>query len=176
MADPDHNTHHGASESGERVVIPCPLEEVERHLRAFITAFVLPDAQARWLAFLIEKRPEWDVPLPKTHPSSRTIKITRKADEVMGQFAVDRRYCAKLPNAQRTAAYFDSTVGKAPGVYFAVGEPPCKMSAVDADRQFAWDNSNALLSFQAGRKALFFRHDDGIWLCEKQQASSRGGS
>ena len=58
-------------------------------------------------------------------------------------------------------------LGQAPGVYFDLSPLPCKLTAVEADTRFAWEDDSALLSFEAGRKVLYFCHDGGVWLLEK---------
>ena len=142
----------------------CSLDEVENHLRAFIAAFVLPRAQARWRECLIDNRAEWDT----TPPSPRSIKMMRKAQDVMRKFAANTRYCKRIPNPQRKAAYYKSTFGEAPGAYFAVGESPCILTAEQADTKFSVEDESALLSFKEGKKALYFCHDGGVWKCEKE--------
>src|SRR5579862_4106325 len=97
-------------------IIPCTLDEVESHLRAFIAAFVLPHAQPRWLEFLIDKRSEWDT----ASGSPRSRKILRKAEDVLRMFAVDGRYCKHIPNDKRTVAYYEAVFGKAPGIYISL--------------------------------------------------------
>ncbi len=156
-----------ASEDNAVSVVPCSVEEVERHLRAFIAAFVLPQAQSRWIEFLIEKRPQWETPLPKTHPSPRHINMVLKASQVLRLSAIDERDRVLIPNAQRTHEYFDANFGKALGVYFGVGVPPCKMTAGEANTRFVHDDANALLSFQAGKNVLFFSHSMMVWKCQK---------
>jgi hypothetical protein len=154
----------GTADASEGVVILSSIEEAESHLRAFISAFVLPQVQPRWLEFLIDRRSEWDA-MPC---SPRSIKIRGKARDVLRMFAADERYCVRVPNAKRTAAYYETTFGKAPGVYFTLGTPPCKLTAIEADVKFSSDDESALLSFQAGKKALFFCHDGGVWKCAKE--------
>jgi hypothetical protein len=83
-------------------------------------------------------------------------------------FGPDDRYCARIPNASRTVPYYEATFGTAPGVFFALGTPPCKLTAVEADAKFAWEDDSAVLSFQAGKKALYFCHDGGVWQCERE--------
>ena len=160
---PHSVAQQAVTENEDGVVRRCSLDDVENHLRAFVAAFVLPNAQARWLEFLIERRPDWDT----KSRSPNGIKMLWKAEEVLRRFAADARYCVHVPNAQRTSPYFEAVFGAAPGVYFELGTPPCKMTAVQADRKFAKDDESALLSFQAGKRALFFCHDAGVWKCEK---------
>lgn len=147
----------------EDAIIPCSVEEVESHLRAFIGAFVRPEAQPRWLEFLIERRSEWDA----TPRSPRGIRIYEKAQAVLQAFAADDRYCVRIPNGQRIESYYVSTFGRASGVYFATGTAPCKLTATKANAKFSHDAASAMLSFQAGRQALLFCHDGGVWRCEK---------
>jgi hypothetical protein len=150
--------------ASDGVVIPSSVEEAEGHVRAFISAFVLPQVQPRWVEFLIDRRSEWDA-IPC---SPRSIKIRGKARDMLRIFAADERYCVRVPNAKRTAAYYETTFGNAPGVYFALGTAPCKLTAAEADVKFSYDDESALLSFQAGKKVLFFCHDGGVWKCEKE--------
>ncbi len=93
--------------------------------------------------------------------------MLRKAEDVLRMFAADEKYCLRVPNSLRTATYYEATYGRATGVYFELGTPPCKMTAAEADAKFSWEDESALLSFQAGKKALFFCHDGGVWKCEK---------
>ena len=139
------------------------LAEVESHLRAFIAAFILPRAQPRWVEFLIDRRDEWDT----TPRGPKSRKVRSKATDVLRGFAADVRYCVPVPNARRTAACYEATFGKAHGVYFELGSPPCRLTAVAADEKFSWEDKSALLSFEAGKKALFFCHDGGVWKCER---------
>ena len=167
MMEPDTNIKPATAEmtvsSVEGTIVPCSLEELESHLRAFIAAFILPRAQARWLEFLIDRRQEWDVSPRSPHDA----KVRWKAGKVMRQFAADKRYCLRISNAQSKEAYYDSAFGKAPGVYFEMGTPPCKLTANQAFQKFVMEDDTALLSFQAGKKALFFLHSGGAWRCEK---------
>ena len=136
----------------DKVVILCTLEDVEFHLRAFIVAFVLPRAQPRWLEFLIEKRSD---------------KTGHTADAVLRRFAVDEKCCTRIPNSKRTTANFEATFGKGHGIYFELQTPPCKMTAMQAEEKFSWEDSCAILSYEAGKKAIFFLHSRGVWVCEK---------
>ena len=70
--------------------------------------------------------------------------------------AADERYCIRVPHAQRTQADDEATFGRALGVYFETGTPACKLTAFEADRKFSWEDESAMLSFEAGKKALFF--------------------
>jgi hypothetical protein len=149
------------------VATPCSLEEVELHLQAFIREFVVPDEQSRWRELLIDRRSEWDRPLPKTHPNPRHIKMVHKIWHLFMIRSVDSRYCRQIPNGQRVATTFDAMVGKGPGVYYSPGNLPCRMVTMEASELLYKDDSNALLSFQPGKKALFFAHSNGVWLCEK---------
>ena len=114
--------------------LACPADEAERHLRAFIAAFVLPDARPRWLEMLIDRRSEWDSPLPKSHPNPRHLKMMHRVWNTFSLSAVDPRYRRKIPSGQRVAAVFEAEVGKGYGVYICPGAPaprragcpPCK--------------------------------------------------
>ena len=152
------------NENNDANPIACSLEEVENHLRSFISNFIIPQAQPRWLEFLIDKRFEWE----GTPRTPRRIKFYHKADEVMRHCAVEPQFCVKIPNSQCTPYNFDSTFGKVLGVYFALDMPPCRMNASDALARFMLEDRCALLSFLPGKKALFFCHDGGIWKCGRE--------
>jgi len=150
--------------ASEPIVLPCSHEDQERHLRAFIKAFVEPSVQPRWLEFLIDRRSEWK----GTPRSASEVKKLWKADKVMRMFAAQRQYCVRIPNPERTEACYSAMFGKSVGVYFGMHSPPFRITAWDADRRFSWEVESAILSFKAGKLALFFCHDGGVWRCERE--------
>lgn len=142
----------------------CSLAEMEDHLRSFINSFILSHVRDRWQEFLIDKRFEWDT-VPRT---PRSKKFYHKAGELMRHCAIEPNLCKKLPDNQCSSCCFEATFGNVSGVYFALDVPPRKMSAADAAIKFAEEDRSAMLSFVPGKKALYFCHDGGVWLCEKE--------
>ena len=151
-----------ADKAGELIL--CTLNEVEDHLRAFVATFVLTHAQHRWLEFLIDKREVWNASRRTPH----SISTLHKAEAVLRTFPDFQRNCARASKSDRSEVYLHAPFNAAPGVYFALNTPPCKMTALQADLRFSWEDESALLSFEPGKTALFYCHDGSVWKCEKR--------
>lgn len=160
---PATETPEVSVDASDYVVIPCSVEELNVHLRAFIEAFVLPHSQARCIEFLIDKRSEWS----RDYPSPRSVQICLKADALLRMVGLHKQYCTQIPNSKRTAGHYEATFGNSPGVYFALYTPPCKLTAIEAEEKYSWEDNCAILSYEAGKKAIFFLHSGGVWKCEK---------
>ena len=139
-------------------------EETEYHLRAFIESFIFHHDQQPWLELLIEKRAEWN----KAHPSERSTKLASKARECLNHIGVGSPYWSPILPNQRTTAHYHDTFGIEQGVYIELWTPLCKMTALKANTMFNQNNSSAILSFEAGKRILYFCHNVGIWKGEKR--------
>lgn len=145
--------------------IPCPLEELEAHLRGFIEGFIAEGAQGRWLEFLVEKRSSW-FPLEARR---KNMKVYRKMDALLSMFGVDvqEEYVHMIQEPATFPLSLARVYGTTLGVYFDPHTPPCKMTAAEAATKATEDFTNAILSFAPGKKALSFHHEGGAWSCER---------
>ena len=160
---PEFQESAAVIDNNELEVESCSQAELDDHLRAFISTFVLPQAQPRWQEFLISKRANWsDIPR-----SPRNAEIVRKAAAVLRTFPNYQRHCVLVGGSDRSEDHYGATFRTSSGVYFELGTPPCRITALEAETRFSTEGSSALLSFEPGKKALFFCHDGGIWKCEK---------
>lgn len=128
--------------------VPAAPEEVEQHLRAFVAAFICRDRRDRWLHALVEK------------PGKATDLLHRFA------FDCDDRYFLRLHGAEAFPQALTALYGQERGVYFGGMEPPCRMTAAEA-ATVASAGTDLLLSFEPGRRALFFDHDGSAWRCDR---------
>ncbi len=130
---------------------PCLAEEAERHLRAFALSFVEKNHAGRWIHLLVEK-------LEKSGEALHRL-----------EYQLDGRYCRE---AGRGADTFPSSLaevyGSARGVYFDGSEPPCKISVAEAATLVTERFADAIFSLVAGRRALYFHHSSGMWVCERE--------
>lgn len=129
---------------------PCPPEEAEKHLRAFAQSFVDRKHTGRWIHLLIEK-PE-------------------KAENALHKFEhhLNESCCKEIG---RGADTFPSSLAKVygsrRGVYFDGSESPCRVSIAEAATLATERYADAIFSLDAGRRAIFFHHSSGAWVCEK---------
>ena len=158
-----------AAEKFEFVIVepvPCPAEEAETHIQAFIEQFVAKDIQPRWLELLVEK------PFSKagqTITGSEQLKHRRSAEKLLDRFAFhgNHQHCELLKGTQAWPLSLRRLLGDVRGVYFDLTSEPCKMTAAEAATK-AFE-SYAILSFDAGRKALLFDHEGVVWWCAKSR-------
>lgn len=144
--------------------VPCPAEEVEAHVRDFIEQFIAKDIQPRWLELLVEK-PHGKAGQPIV--GSKHLKHRRSAEKLLDRFAFHamHQYCTMLEGTQAWPLSLRRLFGNVRGVYFDLTSEPCKMTAAEAATK-AFEQ-NAILSFDAGQKALLFDHEGAVWWCAK---------
>lgn len=129
---------------------PCSLGEAEKHLRAFAESFIGKNYTNRWVHLLIDK-PE-------------------KAEKALCKFEhqLDERYCKGVGYGAITfPASLAEVYGSTPGVYFDGSELPCQISVAEAATLASSRVVDAIFSLNPGKRAIFFHHDSGVWICEK---------
>jgi len=142
---------------------PCSLEELEIHLRGFIRNFIAEEAQERWLDYLIAKRPLWfALEMPP-----KNIKVLHKAYGLLNNISFQEDYVTPIEGADTFPLSLAPVYGGALGVYFDLHTAPCKMTAAQAATKATEGYADAIFSLVAGRSALAFHHEGGLWRCKK---------
>jgi len=114
--------------------------DVEQHLTAFVTAFVIPARRERWVELL----------------TRRGRNAFANSSKLMG--ALDERHCMRVDGAweldpARTGVFYD---------FF--GEP-CVKTLADAVAEGS--GRDAIFSLEPGRLVIYFSHEGWSWLCRK---------
>jgi hypothetical protein len=128
---------------------PCPTEEAKKHLRAFAESFIDGNYCERWIHLLIEK--------------------SEKAEKALHKFEhhLNESRCKEIGRGAHTfPSSLAEVYGVKLGVYFDGSEAPCKVSVAEAATLAVERFADAIFSLEAGKRALFFHHDSGTWVCE----------
>lgn len=128
--------------------VPATWEETECHVRAFIASFIKLERRSRWAHCVLASR--------------------EKASGHLHRFGHDHEggRCAELEGADGFPLALEDRYGSERGLYFDGVLPPCRMTAAEAATKTTEEGSDALLSFVAGSRALFFHHEGRVWRCE----------
>lgn len=150
----------------------CSDEELDTHLRAFVSSFIIKESQERWLDFLVEKRSKWYPPALSKHN-----KYYSKAHGEFEMYFPLNGDCYNL--IQGVEAYPMSLLeiyGATRGIYFDLREPACKLTPAEAASLVMGPDSNrggtALLSLIPGKKVLYFNYEmdegvQGVCVCRR---------
>lgn len=129
---------------------PCTDAQRDTHLRAFVASFVAPLHRSRCLHILIDA------------PHKARYELHK-----LEHWLAPQR-CRKLAGSAGFPRPLHDRFGTSRGVYFDEEAECCMVTAAEAATLAAqW--LDAIFSLVAGELALFFHHDDGVYLCEKRQ-------
>jgi hypothetical protein len=119
---------------------------IKEHLLGFADAFLKPEARERWRHLLCE-RPD-------------------KAREELHRFDLLHApaACTEVERHE-AAALLLRRYGATRGVFFDGSGPALFLDASSVLDRMSPYPIDALLSFVAGREAVFFHHDRAVWLC-----------
>ena len=147
----------------EPVPLPCSADETEAHVRAFIESFVVKDARPRWIELLLDRSHR----LERKHGEPVPHKLRDAVDKLLGRFKTEQmpNCCSPITGTATWPIALRRVLGDERGVYFALDSAPCRMTAAEA-ASIAYE-SYAILSFEAGRRALLFQHEGTVWRCDR---------
>jgi hypothetical protein len=112
---------------------------VDEHLEAFARAFVISAKRDRWVELLTRRGKNVYANSHKLHS------------------ALDRRYCTMI-------ADFTGLDDSLSGVYYDFFSPPIITFLKEAAIKSSGD---AIFSIHPGRLAIYFFHEDEVWLCRR---------
>ena len=115
-------------------------ESYQEHMASFVNSFVLKARRDRWL-YQLAKRPK---------------RIRGDSHKIYGD--LDRTKCSLVKD--------ESSLSKlrGEGIYYEFFDEPKFLSVQNA--LFIGPRHDAISSLVAGKVAIFFFHEDEIWLCQ----------
>src|SRR5580658_8313232 len=131
----------------ERIVQLCPPEDVDKHLRAFINAFVYPDAKARWQEFLVDKRSIWN----RDNLSAAHIrKLYEKVNTLLNSFAPYNGTGTSVDRNKLPAGWYERNYGTKTGLLFMPRMPACIVTPLEAHIIANFYDDSCILSLTPG--------------------------
>jgi hypothetical protein len=122
----------------------CPVaDEADwlRHAAGFAAAFIAPHKRERW-AEMLARRPR---------------RISRHSHQIHAD--LDRRVCRPVDELPATV--------RGSGLFYGFFDAPRVVPA--ADVAIAAGGEDAVFSLEPGKLALFFFHENEVWLCQSSK-------